>query len=70
MMDENDAMSCDATATGILECLRMLADEAASLQLGRTLTALHEAIVVCAAERFNPLADMDEAGWSAMRVIH
>ena len=33
-----------------MQCLRMLAEEAASLRLARTLAALREAIDVCAAE--------------------
>lgn len=40
-----------SSATGILECLRMLADEAAELQLDGTLRALHQAIAVCQSER-------------------
>ena len=38
------------SAEGILKCLRMLADEAASLHLASTVDALHTAIAVCAAE--------------------
>jgi hypothetical protein len=40
----------DPTASGIVQCLRMLADEAASLRMGRTLAALCAAIDACAAE--------------------
>jgi len=40
----------DPTARGIVQCLRMLADEAASLGMARTLDALHAAIKVCSAE--------------------
>lgn len=39
-----------ASADGILRCLRMLADEAATLHLAATLDALRTAIAVCAAE--------------------
>lgn len=39
-----------SSATGILECLRMLADEAAELQLDDTLRALREAIAICQTE--------------------
>ena len=39
------------SATGIVECLRMLADEAAELQLDDTLRALREAIAVCQTEK-------------------
>jgi hypothetical protein len=40
----------DPTARGIVQCLRMLAEEAASLSMGRTLAALEAAIRVCADE--------------------
>lgn len=40
----------DAAARGIVQCLRMLAEEAASLRLARTRAALQAAIDVCAAE--------------------
>lgn len=51
-MTEDDTFSseCEANATGIMHCLRMLADEAASLRLSRTLAALRDAIDACAAE--------------------
>ncbi|GAN77752.1 hypothetical protein [Acidisphaera rubrifaciens] len=39
------------TAAGILECLRMLVAEAASLRMTQTVTALSDAIAACAAER-------------------
>lgn len=40
----------DPTARGIVQCLRMLAEEAASLGMSRTLDALQAAIAVCSAE--------------------
>lgn len=40
----------DPTAHGIVQCLRMLAEEASSLQLGRTLAALRAAMRICADE--------------------
>lgn len=40
----------DATAHGILQCLRMLTDEASTLRLGRTLAALRAAMKICAEE--------------------
>lgn len=40
----------DPTARGMVQCLRMLAEEAASLRMVRTLDALQTAIEVCAAE--------------------
>ena len=51
-MDDTTFFSsdCDPTATGIIHCLRMLLDEAASLKLAGTLSALREAIEVCEAE--------------------
>jgi hypothetical protein len=63
-MNDDDVFSldsdsdCDATATGIISCLRMLADEAASLKLARTITALRETIEICAAE----VVRVDEMG--------
>ncbi len=52
-MHDEDLERNDLTtsATGIVECLRMLADEAAELQLDDTLRALREAIAVCQTER-------------------
>lgn len=44
-------MDCAATASGIFECLRMLAQEAASLNLSRTVGAITAALEACAAER-------------------
>jgi hypothetical protein len=38
------------TPLGIVQCLTMLAEEAASLRLDRTLAALRAAMDVCAAE--------------------
>jgi uncharacterized protein with ATP-grasp and redox domains len=51
-MTEDDPFTseCEANARGIMQCLRMLAEEAALLHLSRTLAALREAIDVCAAE--------------------
>ena len=50
MIDESPAPVCSATATGIILCLRMLAQEAAELQLGSTLSALQRAIQTCEEE--------------------
>ena len=41
---------CDATGSGILRCLEMLADEAVALRMQRTLDALLEALDACTAE--------------------
>jgi hypothetical protein len=54
-MAEADPFMTDAdvaaTASGIFECLRMLAQEAASLNLSRTLGAITAALEACASER-------------------
>ncbi|CAH2599020.1 conserved protein of unknown function [Rhodovastum atsumiense] len=44
------AEECIPTGSGILRCLQMLAEEAASLELPRTLDALRQAIVACTTE--------------------
>jgi hypothetical protein len=47
-------MICDetalASASGILQCLRLLAEEAASLNLHRTLSAIQDALETAAEE--------------------
>jgi hypothetical protein len=48
--DADEAELNGATASGIAHCLHMLADEAATLQLGRTLRAIRRAIEICSAE--------------------
>jgi hypothetical protein len=52
----------DPTASGIVQCLRMLADEAAALGMARTLDALQTAISICAAEgdASEALSDKDD----------
>lgn len=52
-MQDEEFLATDlvASATGILECLRMLADEATELQLDDTLRALQRAIAACELER-------------------
>lgn len=47
---EDQDAETDPTARGIVQCLRMLAEEAAALGMARTLDALHAAINACAAE--------------------
>jgi hypothetical protein len=47
MMCEDTAL---ASASGILQCLRLLAEEAASLNLLRTLSAIQEALETAAEE--------------------
>ena len=49
MMDD-DAPGPEASPTGIAECIRMLAEEAASLRLVRTLLALLETLEICQVE--------------------
>jgi hypothetical protein len=46
-MDDDDSTSASPSATGIMQCLRMLAEEAGSLRLVRTLLLLREAAEVC-----------------------
>ncbi len=49
-MDDDVEIECAATRTGIVQCLRMLAEEAAVLNLSRTLLAIHEALETCERE--------------------
>ncbi|HVY14925.1 MAG TPA: hypothetical protein VHB27_06845 [Rhodopila sp.] len=44
-----------ATAANILQCLTMLAEEAAILNLPRTMLALSKAVRACQAEQTRPL---------------
>ncbi|MBS0560504.1 MAG: hypothetical protein JSR21_10660 [Proteobacteria bacterium] len=48
--NDNDAPDCQPTANGILLCLHMLAEEAMSLNLLRSVEALRMAAKVVAAE--------------------
>ena len=66
--DDPFASECEADAGGIMQCLRMLAEEAANLRLSRTLAALREAIDVCAAENvLDAHADSTEEHFLAAR---
>jgi hypothetical protein len=47
-----------ATAANILQCLTMLAEEAAILNLPRTILALNKAVRACQAEQTRPLPAM------------
>ena len=49
-INDDPMSSAKASASGIAECLRMLADEAASLRMVRTLMAVLEAAEICLAE--------------------
>jgi hypothetical protein len=44
------AWDSDPTARGIMQCLRLLAEEAASIGMARTLDALRTAMRICAVE--------------------
>ena len=45
--DESAASDCHAAASGLLQCLVMLADEADKRRLARTHVALRKAIRAC-----------------------
>ena len=47
---DEPASEYDATARGIIQCLRMLAEEAASLGMPETLAALYSALETCRTE--------------------
>ncbi len=47
---DDEHIGPDASPSGIAECLRMLAEEAASLRLVRTLMALLETMEICQVE--------------------
>jgi hypothetical protein len=47
-----------ATAANVLQCLSMLAEETANLNLPRTMLALRKAIRACQAEQARPLPPM------------
>ena len=48
--DQTSTDEAEATASGIMHCLRMLAEEAASLRLLQTVEALRQAVEICARE--------------------
>jgi hypothetical protein len=60
MMLEDEAVS--ASALGILQCLRLLAEEAATLNLQRTLSAIQDALETA----------VDESGaeTEAVQILH
>ncbi len=47
-IDQQD--ECEATPRGLMQCLRMLLDEAALLRLPNTLCALQDALEACRSE--------------------
>jgi hypothetical protein len=62
----------NASPTGIAECLRMLAEEAASLRLVRTLMALLETLEICRIEAtaITPGVPPSEAMEQRALVVH
>jgi hypothetical protein len=50
-MDDEDLALIRPTAQGIVDCLRMLLEEAGALHLQRTRQALQAAMAICSAER-------------------
>jgi len=67
-MDEYDG-SLSASASGILQCLKALAQEAASLQLFRTLSAIEDALEEAARESGLDALGV-ELGEASGRVLH
>jgi hypothetical protein len=53
--DELPEAARHLTASSVLQCLTMLADEAVSLNLPRTMLALQKAIRACQAEQTRPM---------------
>jgi hypothetical protein len=53
--DELSEAALHATAANVLQCLTMLAEEAAILNLPRTMVALGKAIRACQAEQARPM---------------
>jgi hypothetical protein len=53
--DELSEAALHATAANVLQCLTMLAEEAESLNLPRTMLALRKAIRACQAEQARPM---------------
>lgn len=49
-MRSDNQDECQATPAGLMQCLGMLAEEAAVLHLPRTLRALREALLECQSE--------------------
>jgi hypothetical protein len=67
-MDEHDCR-LSSSANGILQCLKALAQEAASLHLFRTLSAIEDALEAAARESgVDGLCE--ETGEATARVLH
>jgi hypothetical protein len=56
-MDDEDLALIRPTAQGIVDCLRMLLEEAGALHLQRTRQALQAAMAICSAERLEREGD-------------
>ena len=54
LTEEEIEAECPPTADGILQCLQMLAEEAAGLRLSRTLAAIEKALQICHEEGLSP----------------
>jgi hypothetical protein len=68
-MDDNDAVM-SASAYGLLRCLRALAEEASSLQMFRTLSAIEDALEAAAGESgMDCTEDMANAGYTS-HILH
>jgi len=68
-MDEQKT-GLSASANGILQCLRALAQEAASLQLFRTLSAIEDALEAAARESGMDMLDDDLDSEREQPVLH
>ncbi len=49
-MPTDQQNECEATPSGLMQCLRMLVDEAALLRLPHTMCALQDAVEACRSE--------------------
>ncbi len=68
-MDENDG-DILPSASGILHCLRVLADEAATLKLIRTMIALEDAMTMVAFETGRDTTNDMVPGGASQLVLH
>jgi hypothetical protein len=67
-MDERDTL-LSSSASGIVQCLKALAQEAASLNLFRTLSAIEDALEAAATESGMDTVG-EELGAAPVRVLH
>jgi hypothetical protein len=68
-MDDNDAATVPS-GTGILHCLRALAQEAATLRLLRTLSAIEDAMDMAAFETGSDMAGETQQSEPSRPVLH